>query len=269
MSQSQVIAAAHEALRQHSHCAMCTVTRVTGSVPRHAGSKMLVDHRGGILAGTIGGGEMENRVIAAARERIGDGQIQVMDFQLADPASGDPGVCGGTVQVLIEPLLPAPTLLVIGAGHVGRALVHLAGWLGFRTAVADDRVELCTPEACPGANVYLPGPLKETLATFPIGRQTYVALVTRGFPIDVGVLPMLVASEAPYIGVMGSERRWLTAARALEAGGLLKEKLDRVHAPIGLELRAETPEEIAVSILGEIIAQQRGGDGQPMRRSGP
>jgi xanthine dehydrogenase accessory factor len=261
-----VLRLAAECLEQGTPCALVTVIQTSGSVPRHEGSKMLVGADGSLIAGTIGGGEMESRAVALAIESIASGQTRTASYQLADPKQGDPGVCGGTVEVFIEPLLPSPTLLVIGAGHVGRALTHLAKWLGFRVIVTDDRVEACTPEACPGADVYLPGPLTEQLANVSITPHTYVALVTRGYPIDVNALPVLLHSAAAYIGVMGSERRWLTAAKALQDKGVSAELLARVHAPIGLELNAETPEEIAVSIMAEIIAARRGGNGRAMSR---
>jgi xanthine dehydrogenase accessory factor len=259
-----VLRLAADCIEQGAPCALVTVIRTSGSVPRHDGSKMLVGADGVILAGTIGGGEMESRVIALARQAITDGVARTSSYQLADPASGDPGVCGGTVELFIEPLLPAPTLLIIGAGHVGRALTHLAKWLGFRVIVTDDRIEACTPENCPGADVYLPGPLSEQLNKLELTAQTFAALVTRGYPIDVNALPMLLQSPAAYVGVMGSERRWLTAAKALREQGVSEALLKRAHAPIGLELNAETPEEIAVSIMAEIIALRRGGGGKAM-----
>ncbi len=259
-----ILALAASYTAQGVPCALVTVIRTSGSVPRHAGSKMLVGANGALLDGTIGGGEMESRVITLAKQCIVDGQTRTASYQLADLAHGDPGVCGGTVDVFVEPLLPAPTLIVVGAGHVGRALVHLAKWCGFRVAITDDRVELCTPENCPGADVYLPGPLDAQLDTIGITPHTYLALVTRGFPIDVKVLPRLANSPAAYIGVIGSRKRWLTAVKALQAQGLSDTLLARVHAPIGLELNAETPEEIAVSIMAEIIMHRRGGDGTPM-----
>jgi xanthine dehydrogenase accessory factor len=253
-----VLRLAADYAEQGTPCALVTVIQTSGSVPRHEGSKMLVGADGGLLAGTIGGGEMESRVVKLAVESITDGQSRITSYQLADPASGDPGVCGGTVEVFIEPLLPSPTLVVIGAGHVGRALTHLAKWLGFRVVVTDDRVGACTPEHCPGADVYLPGSLAEQLANVSITPHTYVALVTRGYPIDVNALPVLLNSPAAYIGVMGSERRWLTAVKALQEKGVSDALLARVRAPIGLELNAETPEEIAVSIMAQIIALRRG-----------
>jgi xanthine dehydrogenase accessory factor len=260
-----ILQMAAECIEQNKACALATIIRTSGSVPRHEGSKMLVGMDGAILAGTIGGGEMENRVIALALQCIRDGQPRTASYQLADPKEGDPGVCGGTVEVFIEPLLSTPTLVIVGAGHVGRALAHAASWCGFRVVVTDDRVELCTPAQTPDADEYLPGPLNEQLAKITITPQTYFALVTRGFPIDVNVLPALLQSPAAYIGVIGSKRRWLTAAAALREQGVSEGQLKRVHAPIGLELNAETPEEIAISIMAEIIMRRRGGHGQPMK----
>lgn len=260
-----ILQLAAECIEQNKACALVTIIRTAGSVPRHEGSKMLVGTDGAILAGTIGGGEMENRVIQLAVQCMADGQPRTASFQLADPKEGDPGVCGGTVEVFIEPLLSTPTLVIVGAGHVGRALAHAAKWCGFRVVVTDDRVELCTPEQTPEADEYLPGLLNEQLEKITITPQTYFALVTRGFPIDVKVLPTLLQSPAAYIGVIGSKRRWLTAANALRERGVTDEQLERVHAPIGLELNAETPEEIAISIMAEIIMRRRGGDGRPMR----
>jgi xanthine dehydrogenase accessory factor len=249
------IAADH--IQRNVPCALCTVIRTSGSVPRHAGSKMLVGAGGALLAGTVGGGAMESRVIELAVAATRDGKTRAAAYQLSDPASGDPGVCGGEVEVFIEPLLASPTLLVIGAGHVGRAVAHLAKWSGFRVLLADDRAELCAPDACPGADEYLAGPLQETLPRLALTPQTYVALVTRGYPIDVDALPILVQSPVAYIGVIGSRRRWITAMAALRERGLTDADLARIHAPIGLEIGAETPEEIAVSIMAEVIAMRR------------
>ncbi len=256
MTQS-ILSLATQYTQDGKPCALVTVIRTSGSVPRHAGSKMLVDMQGALLAGTIGGGMMESRVLHAAAQAIRTGKTLTMTETLVDPASGDAGVCGGTVEMFIEPLLTSPTLIVAGAGHVGRALIHLANWCGFRTVITDDRVELCNPQSCPDADVYLPGALAEQLAQIELTAQTYIALVTRGFPIDVVVLPMLLKSPVAYIGVIGSKRRWATAKQALLAQGVSEADLARVHAPIGFEIQAETPEEIAVSIAAEMIGVMR------------
>lgn len=255
---TDVLQIASDYVSRGAPCALCTVVRASGSVPRHAGSKLLVDREGAIVAGSVGGGEMESRVLDTARQAIRDGRPKLVSYQLADPRSGDPGVCGGSVDVFVEPLLPAPVLVVAGAGHVGRALAHLARWLGFRVIVSDDRVELCTPEAFPEADAHLAGPLAEQLQRLELDERTYVALVTRGSPLDAAALPLLLSSRAAYIGVIGSRKRWLETARALAEAGVGETELARVHTPIGLEIGAETPEEIAVSIMAEIIAARHG-----------
>ncbi len=244
--------------------ALCTIVREHGSVPRHTGSKMLVYPDGRII-GTVGGGEMESRVIRAAQSSLRDGASQMLSYQLANPAAGDPGVCGGEVEIFVEPIQPLPTVLIIGGGHVGQALVHLAHWLGFRVALSDDRAEYCNAEWAPDADEYWPVPVSELVERFKFNRETYIVMPTRGMPLDVEALPRLLDRPHAYLGVIGSRRRWATALKRLEAAGVPAERLANVHAPMGLELKAETPEEIAVSVMAEIIMQRRGGTGQPMQ----
>ena len=243
--------------------ALAVIIRDQGSVPRHAGTKMLVYSDGRTL-GTIGGGEMEARVVAAAAEALRDGQPRLVPYSLVDPQRGDPGVCGGSVEIYVEPHLSPATLYVVGCGHVGRALVSLGHWLGYRVVAWDDRAELATPENVPDADVLLSGLLLDALAAQPIDARTYVAVVTRNVSLDRQILPHLLATPAAYLGVMGSRRRWQETERQLLADGLTAEQLDRIVAPIGLELNAESPAEIAVSIMAQIIMAQRGGDGQPI-----
>ncbi len=243
--------------------AFCVVVRTSGSTPRHSTSKMLV-YADGHIIGTVGGGEMENRVIAEALRAIQDGQPRLLEYHMTDPARGDPGVCGGQVEVFVEPILPRPVLVVIGAGHVGKAVAHLAKWLGFYVAVTDDRPEFCTPEAVPSADAFYPCPMSELPQRMTITPWTYLVLTTRGANVDVAGLPALLDAQAAYIGVIGSQRRWAEAKKQLLASGVSEEKLAHVHSPIGLELNAETPEEIAVSIMAEIIMLQKGGSGKLM-----
>ncbi len=254
---SDLLALANEKIARQEACAFCTVIRTNGSVPRRAGSKMLVSEDGSILGGTIGGGEMENRAIALAREAMNDGEPRTMSYSLVDPTSGDPGVCGGSVELFIEPLLTMPKLIVIGAGHVGRALIGAAKLCGFHVTLMDDRAELCNAQVCAGADTYLAGEIAPQLATLKLNPQTYVALVTRNSPMDVAILPTLLRSNVAYIGAIGSKRRWLTTVEALGKIGISADQLKRVHAPIGLEIEAETPEEIAVSILAQMIQVRR------------
>ncbi len=252
------------ALERGESLALCTVTEAHGSTPRHAGSKMLV-YEDGSLVGSIGGGELEHRVLGEALEALRTGQPIKLNYSMTDPARGDPGVCGGQVEIYVEPIFPREKIVVIGGGHVGKAVVHLAKWLGYTVAVSDDRPEFCTPEMNPGADEFYPLPMDELPRHLNLNRSTALILTTRGSDVDVDGLPPLLESKAGYIGVIGSKRRWATTVAGLKAKGVSEAAIARVHAPIGLELNAETPEEIAVSILAEIIMLKRGGDGKQMK----
>lgn len=250
--------------KNNTSAALCTVIKSEGSTPRHVGSKMLV-YSDGKFIGTVGGGELESRVIKAAIESLKSGESQNLSYTMADPSRGDPGVCGGTVEVFVEPINPPARIVVIGGGHVGRAVVHLAKWLGFRVAVSDDRAEFCNPESTPEADAYYPVPMAELPSQLHITRQTFLVVTSRGSALDAAGLPPLLESDAAYIGVIGSKRRWLTTVKALKEKGVSEGKIARVHSPMGLELNAETPEEIAVSIMAEILMLRDTGTGKMMK----
>jgi len=212
-----VFEAALAAQQDGRPAALAIVVETQGSVPRQAGSKMLVWPDGQIV-GTVGGGQVEAFVIAEAQTAMRSGQSRIVSYDLADPQSGDPGVCGGSVRVYVEPLLPPATVLVIGVGHVGKAVAELAKWLGYRVVVSDDRPDYATPEQIPGMDGYLtvaPGDLVEQA---PITARTYLVVVTRGLIVDEALLPALLRTDAPYIGLIGSRRRWMLTAEALRAG---------------------------------------------------
>ena len=248
---------------QNESGVLCIIVHSQGSTPRHAGSKMIV-YPDGHIQGTVGGGELENRVISEALLSLRDGKSRLIEYNMADPGRGDPGLCGGLVEVYMEPITPRLSVVVVGAGHVGRAVVHLAHWLGFYVVVNDDRPEFCTPEAVPGADRYIPGTMGELPAQLEINPWTYLVLTTRGVNIDIPGLPVLLETPAAYLGIIGSQRRWSTTRKQLIEQGIAPGLLDKVRSPIGLELNAETPEEIAVSILAEIIMLRQGGSGKVM-----
>lgn len=245
--------------------ALATVVSTQGSMPRHAGSKMLI-YSDGRTVGTVGGGAMESLVIEAAKGIIAGGDAQLNTYSLNNLEDGDPGICGGTAQIFIEPVRSAPTLLVIGGGHVGKELALLGKWMGYKVAISDDRADYCNTEYLPGMDNYIvckPGDITNHAT---MNRQTYVAAVTRGLPVDVKLIPALLETDAGYIGLIGSKRRWALTVKALkDEFGLTETELARIHAPIGLELEAETPKEIALSIMAEIVMVRRGGTGKPMR----
>ena len=250
--------------KNNQPAALCTVTKSEGSTPRHVGSKMLV-YSDGKFIGTVGGGDLEHRVLDEAWMAISDGKPRYLHYNMADPSRGDPGVCGGQVEVFVEPILPAPTLVVIGAGHVGKAVVHLAKWLGFRVAVSDDRVEFCNPDVTSGADEYYPVEMGKLAEQLKITKRTFLVVTSRGSSVDALGLPSLLESEAAYIGVIGSKRRWATTVKALKEKGVSEDLISKVHSPMGLELQAETPEEIAVSIMAEVLLIRDRGTGKSMR----
>jgi xanthine dehydrogenase accessory factor len=249
--------------REHGRAALCTVVRSEGSTPRHVGSKMLVMPDRSFV-GTIGGGDLEHRVLDEAWTALSDGKPRLLRYSLADPSKGDPGVCGGQVEVFVEPLIPAARLVIIGAGHVGKAVAHLAKWLNFRVIVSDDRPDFCNPSTIPEADEFFVCAMKDLPDQLKFDARTYAVLTTRGSSVDVAGLPPLLRSDAGYIGVIGSKRRWATTQKQLRAEGLSDEFIARVRSPMGLELRAETPEEIAVSILAEILMFRDRGTGASM-----
>ena len=237
--------------------ALCTIVESQGSTPRSAGSKLLA-YPDGATIGTVGGGEVEQRVIEKALEAIRDGQTTLQGYNLNDPEKGDPGMCGGSLTVFIEPVLPRDKLIVVGGGHVGREVVTLANWLDFHVTVCDDRPEFCNPNSVPKADDYRIGALPE------ITSRSFIVLTTRNVEIDLDYLPSLLNSDAAYIGVIGSHRRWKTTKMELMKLGYSEEKIDIIHSPIGLAFNAETPREIALSIMAEVVLVQKHGEFKPM-----
>jgi xanthine dehydrogenase accessory factor len=245
-----------DALEKQIPAATATVVKTHGSAPRAVGAKMLV-YADGKIVGSVGGGEMEKRVIEVAQDAIRQAKPQYLDFNLSKPERGDPMVCGGEMEIFVEPLVTTPTLLIVGAGHVGAACAELGKFLGFRVVVIDDRAEFLTREKFPTTDELRAGDVAQEIQRVEITPLTYVVLVTRAHTLDAALLRAVIDSPAAYIGMLGSQRRVLTVFEILKQEGVSDETLKRVHAPIGIEINAETPQEIAVSIMAEIIAAQR------------
>jgi len=241
----QVYEAALETLRRGEPAAVATVIEARGSTPREVGAKMLV-YADGRTVGTVGGGPLEAWVIEKAQMALAEGQSRELEYRPVAEERGAQDVCGGDMRFFVEVLLPRSTLLIIGGGHIGQAVAELG--------------EMVTPERFPQANALLSGPLDEELRAFPLTRQTYVVLVTphHSFTGDERALAVLAERPVAYVGLLGSHRRSQATFERARALGVPDESLARVHTPIGLDIGAETPREIAVSILAEIIAVQRG-----------
>jgi xanthine dehydrogenase accessory factor len=261
---STIYEAILEVTRRGDSVALATIVKATGSTPREAGTKMLV-YPDGSIVDTIGGGSLEASVIAEAQAALGEGKPRLVRYELRDSEVGDPGICGGEAEIFIDVINPHPTVLVVGAGHVGRSIAVLSSFLGLRTVVLDDRAEFANVERLPQADEIIVGDVAEELAKFNISPQTNIVIVTRGHEHDRDALRQVLSSPAAYIGMIGSRRKVKMVFDELQKDGLSTEALAAVHAPIGLDIRAETPEEIALSILAEIIMVRRGGQGGLMR----
>ncbi len=239
--------------------ALVTVVRAQGSTPQRAGAKMLV-YADGRTVGTIGGGCYENDAFWKAREAIGSGKTALLHYELNDDFAQENGlVCGGRMDVHIDPLSPTPQLYIVGAGHVGFHLARAAADAGFRIHVVDDRDKFANAERFPGADVVVQ-PIPEWLTQAAIPQSAFVVVVTRGHTHDLDAMRALTNRDVRYLGLIGSRAKVVRIFDMLLAEGVAAERLDRVHAPIGLEIGAVTPAEIAISILAELIAIRRGVD---------
>ena len=237
--------------------AVATIVNVRGSIPSFKSAKMLVRDDGSI-AGTIGGGCVEAEVWQAARDVIANEKPCSLSFDLNQDPKYDTGlVCGGTLEIFIEPVLPPPLLYIFGAGHVAFELFKAAKNAGFDAIVADDREAYANAERFPGARQVIARDFAEALAGLAPNESSYMVIATRGHRDDMRILRWAVQTPARYIGMVGSRRKAITVVRELTAEGLRPELFDRVHSPVGLDIGAITPEEIAVSIVAELIAVRR------------
>jgi xanthine dehydrogenase accessory factor len=242
--------------REGRRAALATIVHTNGSIPSYESSRMLVREDGSI-SGTIGGGCVEADVWAAAREVMRAEAPRKMVFNLNHEASYDNGlICGGTLEVFVEPILPQPVLYIFGGGHVSMALAQVAQMAGFAIGVVDDREQFANVQRFPMAREIYTS-FEEAFAKLKPNTSTYLVIVTRGHKDDMRVLRWAATTEARYIGMIGSRRKVLSVYQALEKEGLPAEKLQRVYAPVGLEIGALTPEEIAISITAELIAVRR------------
>ena len=237
--------------------ALVTIVSATGSTPSGEGAKMLVKSDGSIL-GTVGGGSLEEQVIKQAIEVIKQGKPGRLRVSLNAKEVEEEGMlCGGELEVFIEPILTPPTLYLFGGGHISLSLAKLGKLLGFKIGVIDDRAEFANPDRFPEAEIIMAGDFTKSLPKLKIDKSSYIVIVTRNHQFDDVVLEWAVGTPAKYIGMMGSRNKNETIFSHLTAKGISKELLDRTHAPIGLEIHAQTPEEIAISIMAEIVKAHR------------
>ena len=236
--------------------ALATIVHTNGSIPSYESSRMLVREDGSI-AGTIGGGCVEADVWAAAKEVMQKEAPRKMVFNLNNEASYDNGlICGGTLEVFVEPILPQPVVYLFGGGHVSTAVAKAAGAVGFGIGIVDDREAFANAERFPMAQEIFTS-YEDAFRKIQPGPSSYLVIVTRGHREDMRVLAWAARTGARYVGMIGSKRKVLSVFKALEAEGYRAEEFSRIYAPMGLEIGALSPEEIAVSIVAELIAVRR------------
>jgi xanthine dehydrogenase accessory factor len=237
--------------------AVATIVNVRGSIPSFETAKMLVRDDGSI-AGTIGGGCVEAEVWQAARDVMESEKPRTLTFNLNENPKYDTGlVCGGTLDIFIEPVLPPALLYIFGAGHVSVNLYKVARGAGFDVTVVDDRSTYASRERFPDAKDVIAEDFDQGMAKITPQESSYIVIVTRGHRDDMRVLRWAVQTQARYVGMIGSKRKTISIFRELTKEGLPPHLFERVHAPVGLDIGAITPEEIAVAITAELIAVRR------------
>jgi xanthine dehydrogenase accessory factor len=246
-----------ELRRQGRRGAVATIVNVRGSIPSFQTAKMLVRDDGSIV-GTIGGGCVEADVWQAAREVMESEKPRTLKFDLNQDPKYDTGlVCGGTLEVFVEPILPPALLYLFGAGHVAINLCRTASPAGFDVVVTDDRSSYATRERFPAAREVHALEFDKAMQKLDPNESSYIVIVTRGHRDDMRLLRWAVQTRARYVGMIGSQRKVIEISKTLQAEGLPAHLFERVHAPIGLDIGAVTPEEIAVAITAELIAIRR------------
>ena len=243
--------------REGRKAALATIIQVQGSIPSYESSKILVRDDGSIF-GTVGGGCVEAEVWSVAQEVMREEKPRRLHFNLnANPEYDNGLICGGSLDIFVEPILATPTVYLFGGGHVSLYVAKVASVAGFDVVVSDDREAFAGKDRFPDAIETHAGPWEEIFPKIRVNDYSYLVIVTRGHKGDLDCLRWAVQTPARYIGMIGSKRKFIEITKVLEGEGVPAEKLERVHSPVGLAIGALTPEEIAVSIVAEMIAVRR------------
>jgi xanthine dehydrogenase accessory factor len=240
--------------------AIATIVQVRGSIPSFQSAKLLVREDGSMM-GTIGGGCVEAEVWNAAREVIETEKSRHLSFNLGQDAAYDNGlICGGQLDVFVEPVIPSPLAFIFGAGHISKSLSKVASLAGFSTTVIDDRETFANRDRFPEADEIFAGEYEQVFEKLLIHESSYIIIVTRGHRDDMRVLRWAIYTPARYIAMIGSKRKVIGVVKELEKEGISRERFERIFAPMGVEIGAVSPEEIAVSVVAEMIAVRRNPD---------
>jgi xanthine dehydrogenase accessory factor len=238
-------------------CALATIVQVKGSIPSYESAKLLVREDGSIF-GTIGGGCVEAEVWTVAREVMEQEKPRHLNFSLGQDAAYDNGlICGGQLNIFVEPVIPQPRAFIFGGGHVSKSISKVANIAGFSTVIIDDREAFANAERFPEADATYAEEYEAVFPKLEVNSSSYVIIVTRGHRDDMRVLRWAVTTPAKYISMIGSKRKTISVVKELEKEGLPREAFERIFAPMGLEIGSESPEEIAISVVAEMIAVRR------------
>lgn len=234
---------------------LVTVVKTLGSTPRKPGARMLVLDNGGI-EGSIGGGVVEHVLRSAAERVLKTRQPELVHHTL----TAELGMCcGGQMTFFVEPIVSNPTLIVLGCGHVGAAVIYAAANLAFDIVAVDDLDENANQERLPHAKEIVRSYERDAIDALPFGDDTYVIIATREHALDQKLLELCLRHTHAYVGVIGSPRKAKLQRERLAAKGFSQEDIERVNCPVGLDIGAQTPEEIAVSVCAELVSRRRGG----------
>jgi xanthine dehydrogenase accessory factor len=245
-----------EVISRGEQAVLATVISVEGSAPRGGGAKMLIKQDGTTL-GSVGGGDLEQQVRGKAREVMNTGQQEVLHFDLSGKSPSSTMICGGKTDVLLEPIVPLETLFIFGAGHISKSTAVIAKMLGFRVVIVDPRPDYNNRENFPGADMLIVEEFERSFSKLHVTENDYIVICTTGHVHDAECLHFSAGTRAKYIGMIGSKKKVKETKEKLIQQGVAEERLGRVYAPIGLEIEAETPEEISISILSQIIKVKR------------
>ena len=238
-------------------CALATIVQVNGSIPSYESAKLLV-REDGSMVGTIGGGCVEAEVWNVAREVMETEKTRHLNFSLGQDAAYDNGlICGGQLNVFVEPVIPQPRAFIFGAGHISKSLSKIASMAGFATVIVDNRESFANRERFPEADEIFAEEYEEVFPKLIINQTSYIVIVTRGHRDDMRVLRSAIDTSARYISMIGSKRKVIGVVKELEKEGVSRDSFDRIFAPMGFEIGAITPEEIAISVVAEMIAVRR------------
>ena len=255
---SEILKEALERVGKGETIALVTIVETKGSTPREVGAKM-VTGKDGLIAGTIGGGITEAKVIEEVKQALKEGKGKLITYHLTkeQAALNEGAICGGEMKIFIDILQPKEEVLIFGAGHIAVCVSKLAKTVGFKVIVIDDRKEFANQDRFPEADEIIAEEIEEALTHLNITPSTYIIILTRGHLKDEEVLGSVIRSNAAYIGMIGSRKKNATVFQHLKEQGISQDELAKVHAPIGIDIKAQTPEEIAVSIMAEIVQAKR------------